>query len=462
MFEGVGVGEVRERLAAMRDLVGRLEPEAVALPEAPAMWQAFDGIERLAASAKTLLAARVDESGIWQRAGDRSAPEYLARKSGSALGSARTSLETSKRVRALPHTRSAMRRGELSRAQADEIAGAALADPGAERSLLDSVAGSSLNELRERCARTRAAADPDPDATQRRIHGQRRLRRWTDPEGAWNLSARGTPDAGARFNAELDPIIDELFGAARREGRRESRDAYAFDALVELARRRSGRPGDATDAVAGATDPVAAGASTDPDGASDIAAQAGSGRRPGRSSSPTHLALLRVDFEALVRGSVEGDERCDVAGVGPIPVSTARDLLGESIVKLVITNGVDVVNVTHLGRGPTVAQLVALLWSSAGCVVEGCSRTVGIQTDHRVPWADDRVTELANLDRLCSHHHSLKTRHGWALVPGTGKRPMVPPADPKHPANQSPNATPTGPRPPPDPTAPGSHLGDAA
>ena len=219
MFEGVGVGEVRERLAAMRDLVGRLEPEAVALPEAPAMWQTFDGIERLAASAKTLLAARVDESGIWQRAGDRSAPEYLARKSGSALGSARTSLETSKRVRALPHTRSAMRRGELSRAQADEIAGAALADPGAERSLLDSVAGSSLNELRERCARTRAAADPDPDATQRRIHGQRRLRRWTDPEGAWNLSARGTPDAGARFNAELDPIIDELFGAARQEWR---------------------------------------------------------------------------------------------------------------------------------------------------------------------------------------------------------------------------------------------------
>jgi BarA-like signal transduction histidine kinase len=40
---------------------------------------------------------------------------------------------------------------------------------------------------------------------------------------------------------------------------------------------------------------------------------------------------------------------------------TARDLLGESIVKLVITNGVDVANVTHLGRGPTAAQRIALL-----------------------------------------------------------------------------------------------------
>jgi hypothetical protein len=30
--------------------------------------------------------------------------------------------------------------------------------------------------------------------------------------------------------------------------------------------------------------------------------------------------------------------------------------------------------------------------------VQGCSSTVGIQADHRVPWADDQVTELANLD----------------------------------------------------------------
>jgi hypothetical protein len=40
---------------------------------------------------------------------------------------------------------------------------------------------------------------------------------------------------------------------------------------------------------------------------------------------------------------------------------TARDLLGESIVKLVITNGVDGADVTHLGRGPTAAQRIALL-----------------------------------------------------------------------------------------------------
>jgi hypothetical protein len=136
---------------------------------------------------------------------------------------------------------------------------------------------------------------------------------------------------------------------------------------------------------------------------------------------------------------VEGDELCEVAGVGPISTRTARDLLGESILKLVITNGVAVANVTHLGRGPTAAQRIAMLWSSPGCEVRGCASTVGIQADHRVPWADDQVTELANLDSLCVHHHRPKTHHGWALVAGTGRRPLVPPGDPRHPANQAPD-----------------------
>ncbi|HMC72204.1 MAG TPA: hypothetical protein VKJ07_23805, partial [Mycobacteriales bacterium] len=49
----------------------------------------------------------------------------------------------------------------------------------------------------------------------------------------------------------------------------------------------------------------------------------------------------------------------EITGLGPIPVSTARELLGDSILKLVITKGVDVLHVTHLGRGPNAAQRVA-------------------------------------------------------------------------------------------------------
>ena len=61
-----------------------------------------------------------------------------------------------------------------------------------------------------------------------------------------------------------------------------------------------------------------------------------------------------------------------------------------------------------------------------------------LEIDHRNPWADCHETVLTNLDPLCDHDHDLKTHHGWALIEGTGKRPMVPPDDPRHPRNRPP------------------------
>ena len=253
----------------------------------------------------------------------------------------------------------------------------------------------------------------DRDAAHERIRRERRLREYTDAEGAWNLSARGTPECGAAFRSALDPIIDEMFEAARQEDRRESREAYAFDALIELARRASG--------------------ARDADGDGEATKR--------KRTRPRFLGLVRVDHQALRRGSVEGDEICEIAGLGPIPVPVARDLLGDSIVKLVITKGVDVVNVTHLGRSATVAQKVALWWPSPMCTVAGCTRAQRLEDDHRLGWAKTHPTRVDELDRLCAHHHDLKTYEGWALVEGEGRRSMVSRDDPRHPRS----------RPPPDP-----------
>ena len=145
------------------------------------------------------------------------------------------------------------------------------------------------------------------------------------------------------------------------------------------------------------------------------------------------MALIRADIEALQRGSVEGDEICEIAGLGPIPATVARELLGDAILKLVITKGVDVANVTHLGRSATVAQQVALWWRSPMCTREGCTRTQRLQNDHQKGWANTHRTRLDELDRLCEHDHDLKTYYGWALIAGEGRRPMVPPDDPRHP-----------------------------
>jgi hypothetical protein len=154
-----------------------------------------------------------------------------------------------------------------------------------------------------------------------------------------------------------------------------------------------------------------------------------------RGVNPRYLALLRIDLEALRRGRVHGDELCEIRGVGPVPVPVAQDLLGRAVLKLVITRGVDVVNVTHLGRGPTAAQKIALAWRNPTCTVEGCWRT-RVENDHREPWAQTKHTRLDELDPLCEFHHDLKTRLRWALARGTGKRPLVSPDDPRHPINQ--------------------------
>ena len=93
----------------------------------------------------------------------------------------------------------------------------------------------------------------------------------------------------------------------------------------------------------------------------------------------------------------------------------------------------DVVSVAHLGRRPSAYQQSALQWLYPTCAAEGCNALTFLEFDHRVDWAKTHLTVFDLLDRLCHHHHDLKTRNGWGLVDGRGKRAFVPPDDPRHP-----------------------------
>lgn len=373
--------------------------DATAAAAAVSEWAA---IENIASTMKAMAAARVASSSTWKDTGVASPAEWLARETGTTAARAREQIATGGRLEKLGATAAAARRGDVSADQTAAIADAATADPAAEEALLGAAGQESLGELRDRCARTKAAADPDPDATRARIHRERRMRRWKSGDGTSHLHANGPADLLARLDAALRPIIDDLFANARREGRREAHEAYAFDALIELADRATTTPGEAETASP-------------------------------RRRATRYRAVLRIDWEALVRGGVDGDETCEIAGLGPIPVAIARQLLGESTLHLVLTKGTQVANVTHLGRGPNAAQRIALLWQQPACTRLGCPRHARLQIDHRDPYAACKVTELDNLDLLCEHDHRLKTNHGWALVEGTGKRLFVPPDHPDHP-----------------------------
>ena len=463
---GVAVGEIRNALA---ELSRRLDPAVLTLTEAKASLGEVVALKKMAAAIEGRLARRVAEAGEWERAGFASPEAWLSQQTGEPLGRAREALATAERLEGLPDLTEAANGGELSAEQTAMIADAATADPSAERRLVESARHKPLSKLRDECAATKRAADHDPEAAHRRIHAARMLRFSRALDGAARLIGATTPEQMASIKAAVERRGNELFDEARREGRREPREAYLMDALAQicdewlrgqatdlvddLSTAGSGR--DAEPADSDITQPSPVG--SDEAGTSETTQCPPADAAKRRRVPPGYLGLLRLDLEALWRGHVAGEELCEIAGLGPVPVSVARRLLGDAVVKLLITKGRDVLDVTHLGRGPTVAQKMALLWGSPGCVITGCPRMAGIQHDHRIEWRHTHHTVIDELDRLCDHHHDLKTYKGWAAV----RRPdgtvvMVPPTDPRHLRRQQhhqPNRTPA-PRDRPEPPEP--------
>lgn len=384
--------------------------DAAALPAESCQQVVADAvaIEKLAGTIKALAAARVAETDLWRRGGDRSPAHELARRSGTSVRDAREAIETGQRIGDVPALDAAARRGELSTAQVSAIADAVgdAGDDGVAAELVARAPALPLAELREECLRRKAAAR-DAAENHRRIRAARRVRTWVDGEGAWNLTMRDTPEVGAEIMAVLDRLRDRIFRRANREGAAEPSEAYAADALLEMARR-----------AAGASD--------------------GEGATPVRGTK----VIVRVDWDALVRGWPIAGEVSDIPGIGPVPVSLVRSMIesGDVFLAAIATRGHDVHTVAHLGRAPTAFQRSGLDWTQPTCVAEACHSLARLQVDHRHDWADTRVTLLPWLDRLCTHHHDLKTRQGWQLVEGHGKRPMVPPDDPRHPSRAGPAA----------------------
>jgi hypothetical protein len=143
---------VRGQLA---DGVADLDPHGLTPADAARVLEELVAIEKLAAGARTLIAARAAEDGAWRRAGYKSRDEWLARKTGTTTGKARKTLDASERLDDLADTAAALRHGELSDDEAAAVIDAAAADPSAERRLLDQARGDGdVGHLKVTCRRT--------------------------------------------------------------------------------------------------------------------------------------------------------------------------------------------------------------------------------------------------------------------------------------------------------------------
>jgi hypothetical protein len=337
-----------------------------------------------------LCTRRVAETQVWASEGDRSAAHWLARTTGSTVGAAVATVETARRLEELSATEDALRSGRLSAPQVEELASAAAADPTAEMQLLETAEREGIQGLREQCRRVKAAATTDELDRYEQIRRSRYLRHWSDRDGAFRLDARLTPDAGATVLAALEPHREAIFREARAAGRREGFGAYEADALVALAEAKA----------------------------------------PKASGKSGHRAAVqvRVDHAAFVRGHVQEGEVCEIPGIGPIPVATARALADDAVLSAVVTHGTDVQSIARIDRTIPAKLRTALEARDPICVVEGCDARHDLEIDHVVPFAEGGPTSLPNLARLCRWHHYLKTHRGYRLLgpPGSRRRLAAP------------------------------------
>ena len=400
--------------------------------------------ERVVATVRAKAAKRAADANQWRHAGERSAATWLASLTGTTTGQAAAELETTRRLVDQPATAAARAAGQLSESQARQVADAATADPGAEADLLAHAATDDAAALARRCLAVKAAAEQDETAAREKIRRARRHRSWTDGEGAFCYAGRGLPEDRAALEAALKPHQDQALHNARRRGEREPAEAYAYDALIALANHQcpasptggnsttpAPRTGDGDDGTGraahrGTGDDEHAGSEVDGEAESTGATAATATEVVPRLGARAKV-IVRIDHTALVRGHTTPGEVCEIPGVGPIPVATAREIARDAFLTAVVTDGVDVRSVAHLGRSATAHQRTALQARGMNCAVPGCGTTNGLEIDHVDGWAITRRTELDQLDWLCHHHHDQKTHRSYHLQGPPGHRTWHPP-----------------------------------
>ncbi len=449
----MGITAVRELGEALHALVGAFDAPSCDGELAKQYVEAFARLERLAGAGKTLALAQVDRTRAWAHAGSdaRSTADWLAGQTGTSLGDAIRETNTARNLHGLEATEEALRAGELSGQQASAITDAAAQAPDAEESLLELSRKGSLEALRKRARQEKAAADDDRRRSQRQ-HSLRRARRWTDAEGMRCYAISLTPAQAATFEPTWDRFCSRVLDDARKAGLRDSHEAYAADALVRMAEAaRVGGGAQAGDGGQGGGAPVGgdgkgggdAPAGGGPAGGGQGCGEGGGGTPAGwdtslgdapaggntRSGVTAH-ALLLIDATAFHRGHTNPGEICELAGVGPIDVASAKRLFGDAIVDIIVTDGVDVRTVAHAGRTANRRQKAALLvnWE---CEIRGCNVTRNLEIDHIVPYAVSGQSDFEHLGPKCRWHHHLKTHKGWRDGPRDpdGKRTLIPPAD---------------------------------
>ena len=168
------------------------------------------------------------------------------------------------------------------------------------------------------------------------------------------------------------------------------------------------------------------------DGTTEHVPAAASGIRAQVVVTVPVLSLLEAEGESprttgiVTRESGAVADLPVVEGVGPIPVSRARELCGGDGGWMRVLTHPETGMVLSVGRDsyrPPAALRRLVRWRAERCMAPGCVIPASrCEVDHQIRWTDGGETGLENNTPLCKGHHLVKDNTAWTVrhVPGSG------------------------------------------
>ena len=386
--EEARLADVAQAVRLLRGVLRHPVPGGLSGDTARQFVSLFSEAERAAASGVALFAPVVLETGDYTKEGHGSAADWLGSLSGSSSGAAKGRLAAAARAAQDPLLTEALHEGELSAAQLALVTSTSAEVPDAAGDLLELMEqGASHQEVSDAASRMRAAKRSLEDEKRRRarVHTNRYFR-WGQDEGGGIRGGFFCDEVEfARIAPRLEAEATRRWKAAGNgQGGGDSLEAHRLDAFIDLM-----------------------------SGSGDGGQPDGGGRSPGPGPGPRPRTLIIVNAESLRRGTTEGDETCEIEGIGPVSVAAATELLSEGGFQYLVKEGFDVKTVTKSTRVIANCIDMALIVRDRVCAVPGCGKRIGLERDHRkLDYGHDGPTELDNLVRLCPAHHKLKTDGG--------------------------------------------------
>ena len=328
------------------------------------------------------LYARVEKMGafgVTTLARELKDPETVARTAGTSMGKARKIVATGETLAKSGELAGALGAGDISLDQATAIAVTVDSVPGSAAELIELAQTESFRVLKDKARAVKLEAEQHRDLFQRQREA-RSARTWTDDLGMGHIELCLMPKDFAAITARGEAEAARLLRADKRAKRSEGAEAEPFHRYL-------------ADAYA--------------------AMLTAPGTAKGRSKRPDTVLLITEAVPATGWKRVDPGEICKIPGVGPMSPKEAREMARDSVINVVLTDGIDLTHFKRWSRNIP-AELQVLLeigeppdFDGVKCV--DCGNRFRTEFDHVKPHVARGPMSNGNIKPRCYPCHQTKT-----------------------------------------------------